>query len=145
MKLEPRGKYAGVKVHLDGEECGEIISIPPGAKDEMLSFYISLRKHILKLQKVRPDLLKDRTPAQVEAELKEEAAKATMKLAKAGVAGEWNKVGEDCEVVILPGDPGKVQVFWRKSFAEYESMNEFLAFHPLPASRVRVRAIEVTK
>lgn len=180
MKLEPRGKYPGVKVHLEAEECEELLKICASYCDEFLAefghtsdglpygpknpsqtvgdffgdsgpvhasyhsvkFTKKLVKAMQKLFKEEPDLLKPRSEDQIQAELKEEAAKATMKLAKAGAgAGEWNDANDPTfKVVVFPS--GKLQTFQRKAFAEWTDWGQFLKEAAIPPGLINVRAIK---
>lgn len=96
MKIEPRGKYPGVKVHLDEKECEELI------KDQALNsvegerrlakFGAKLVRKILTLQEESPTLLQPRTEDQIRAELIEERDKSIAKLAAMDQGQDWKKV-----------------------------------------------------
>ena len=76
MKIEPRGKYAGVKVHLDGEEAQNFLTVyekwyhllsppPISKKFGALNFALQLGKKIKNLMKEHPQLLEDRTEDEI--------------------------------------------------------------------------------
>lgn len=83
MKIEPRGKYPGVKVHLDEKECEELLQAYEGGyiKVNVPHFFgLKLAKQIKDLLAEEPDLLTPRTPEQVKAILAKEVEKAKMQL-----------------------------------------------------------------
>lgn len=98
MKIEPRGKYAGVKVHLEGEECEELLDIYNARncasdldKDNLsLRFAIRLGKKINQLLEEEPKLLEDRTDEQIKAALLKEQEESTRKLEKLEKGQKWN-------------------------------------------------------
>lgn len=97
MKLERRGKYAGVKVHLDGPECELILSdFSMTSQDKNMmreaNFYLRLRKKLEELKKEFPDLLKDRTPEEIEVELKSEMLKSELKLDALSHGKDWKGI-----------------------------------------------------
>ena len=95
MKLEPRGKYAGIKVHLDGPEVENVLSTGDNtveAQEKALIFVKDLRKAIKGEMKKFPDLLTDKTPEQVAEMLVHEAEKAQAKLAALQEGKDWTKV-----------------------------------------------------
>ncbi len=72
IKIEPRGKYAGVKVHLDGEEAKEFLAFAEGVegvgttkKTGVLKFACKLGAKINKLVGEVPNLFEDRTEEQI--------------------------------------------------------------------------------
>lgn len=110
MKIEKRGKYAGVKVHLDEKECEELIQIallsgdmnyspfPPENKGMVqiaFGFGQKLGKKIHALIEKEPDLLKERTPEQVQHELEVELESATLKIAAMKNGGNWKEIHID--------------------------------------------------
>ncbi len=101
MKLEPRGKYPGVKIHLDEKEVealkvsGQLIGgepIPNLTVDHpFYRFGQKLSRKIHALMAEHPDLLMPRTPEQIKAELQLEQQKAADKLAKMAEGAKWNE------------------------------------------------------
>ena len=96
MKLEARGKYPGVKVHLDREECEAILQatppskgIPPGPQQRLTAFYFTLRGYLWDAIKKDPLLLEDRTEDQIKAELLAEKEKSEKKLALIAKGKDW--------------------------------------------------------
>lgn len=89
IKIEPRGKYSGCKIHLDSEE---VTSILKGDSVVMLEFCKELAHLIKDLLKKEPDLLKDRTPEQVAAILAKEVEKASLQLNAVKSGKQWQKV-----------------------------------------------------
>ena len=88
MKLERRGKYPGVKVHLEPEECSAVtddvgICCPPIIK--------KLRKLIKRAMKDDPSLFDDRTDDEIREELEVERDKSIEKLEKLNGGGKWNE------------------------------------------------------
>lgn len=90
MKIEPRGKYGGVKIHLEPEECelflalaGKIGTYAPEneeLKKQIFGFSSKMGMKIKDLLAKEPDLLAERTPEQVKAILAKEVEKAKMQL-----------------------------------------------------------------
>lgn len=122
MKCEPRGKYSGVKVHLDEEECKTLLAAAEGiAIDELyhtptlvtaclamlgdsgtlktlqdvIEHVRMLGEHIRKLLKQEPGLLNERTPEQIAAILAKESEKAALQLKALQSGAEWKKVDPD--------------------------------------------------
>ena len=98
-KIEPRGKYAGVKIHLNGEECQAILNWrtdwkSTGEPDQILPRDLTrkMAKAIKDLMKENPDLLKDRTPEQVAASLAKDAEKIEKQQAALASKKDWKKV-----------------------------------------------------
>ena len=105
MKIEKRGKYAGVKVHLDEAECQAILDHDPGLAHPQfpvlvkintytvsMHFHGTLRKKIIRLIAEEPDLLKDRTPEEVQHELEVEFESARQKLAAIQKGADWKEI-----------------------------------------------------
>ena len=90
MKLEPRGKYPGIKIHLDEVEV-KALTNPPPSEIEAFAFTTRLSKKIHALMQEHPDLLLPRTPEQIAAELQLELEKSQAKLAKMAAGGKWNE------------------------------------------------------
>lgn len=94
MKLERRGKYPGIKVHFDPEECQQICD-----RLEWLSIYHpdnqikplrKLRKLIKRAIDDDPTLFDDRTEDEIKKELKIERDKSTARLKLMNAGGKWN-------------------------------------------------------
>lgn len=97
MKVEPRGKFAGVKVHLDAEEVTSLLSRPSGdvlSSSIMEEMVRVLGKSVMK----DPSILLERTPAQIAAALEKEevAAREKKKVLLSGF--DWKKVKTKVEV-----------------------------------------------
>lgn len=90
MKIEPRGKYGGVKVHLDSEECERLIDVP--TVSFTLPFVQSLGSKIKHLMQEEPDLLMDRTQEQIAAILAKESEKAQLQLNQIKSGSQWQQV-----------------------------------------------------
>lgn len=96
MKLERRGKYPGVKVHLEKDECEEILKVMnggevvPGEEFITYNFYHKLGKQINKLIQSEPDLLIDRTPEQVKEVVELEFITAQKKLEALQQGKKWD-------------------------------------------------------
>ena len=102
MEAEKRGKYAGVKLHLDETESQKLLDwnvkrkagkvIAETISEEAIEFCKQVAKAIKKLQKEYPDLLKDRTPEEVKAALEKDQAKIVKQLGKMAIGGDWKQV-----------------------------------------------------
>lgn len=101
MKIEKRGKYAGVKVHLDEEECLTytqfFFAISAGlaelhAEQPAIKLGVRLGKKITLLLKEEPNLLKPRTDEEIQHELLVELESATQKIAAIKAGGDWKGV-----------------------------------------------------
>lgn len=90
MKLEPRGKYPGIKIHLDEVEV-KALTNPPPSEMEAFAFTTRLGKKIRALMAEFPDLLAPRTEEQIKAELQLELEKSQLKLAKMAEGAKWNE------------------------------------------------------
>ena len=110
MKIEKRGKYAGVKVHLEPDECEEFIKLatdmgkveidggyansphfPPKGFNYM-TLSTKLGKKISKLLKEEPSLLKERTPEEIQHELEVELESAQKKIHALKTGGNWKEI-----------------------------------------------------
>lgn len=99
MKLESRGKYPGVKVHLDPEECEALLKL---AEANFMGYGIEIKvplslaskmgKSIKDLLVEQPDLLKERTPEQIAAILAKESEKAGLQLNALKNGKDWKKI-----------------------------------------------------
>lgn len=93
MKLEPRGKYPGVKIHLDEKETRDVLDIDDKASTgKAWDFIVKLARKIHKLQNDLPTLLEERTEEEIRAELEEERDKSIAKLAAMDKGKDWKKV-----------------------------------------------------
>ena len=88
MKLERRGKYPGVKVHLEKDEC--VLLMEP--KGNWLPLVTKLIKNLTKLAKEEPTLLEDRSEEEILATLSKEAIESDLKLKAIGKGADWKKV-----------------------------------------------------
>jgi hypothetical protein len=106
MKIEKRGKYPGVKVHLDPEECEAFLQfaedvaksalpVPTNTllvQDTFFSVSLKIGKKMLKLRDEAPNFLKERTPLEIEQALLKDKQKIEQQL-QAGIAnGAWKQV-----------------------------------------------------
>ena len=101
MKIEPRGKYPGVKIHFDKEECEILLDLveyqsklkkllPPGPLHAQLT--MKMAKSIYKLKEEMPTLLEDRTEEEIHATLSKELIESEQKLAAIGKGADWKKI-----------------------------------------------------
>ena len=90
MKIEARGKYPGIKVHLDETEVQAVLNtVQQTAKNSALSFVNKLGQKILTLLADEPSLLKPRTPEQIKQSIEEELEKLSAKKAKIEAGLDW--------------------------------------------------------
>lgn len=89
MKLERRGKYPGVKLHLDRGECLNLTSPHPFVRDQMLW---AIREKVRDAIAEDPTILDDRTEEEIHATLSKEAIESKIKLEKLGKKEDWKKV-----------------------------------------------------
>ncbi len=95
MKIEKRGKYAGVKVHLDENECAQLLELTPEsyeADNVSVKFVGKLGKKIRMLLLEEPNLLKPRTPDEIKHELEVELESATLKLKALHTGQDWKEI-----------------------------------------------------
>jgi hypothetical protein len=103
VKVESRGKYAGVKVHLDTEECEVLMGMAdatayPTHAVVMTTFAVPLKlarkmgQSIKELLSEQPGLLKERTPEQIAAILAKESEKAGIQLNRLKNGKDWKKI-----------------------------------------------------
>ena len=108
MKIEKRGKYAGVKVHLEPEECEVFLKLASdvemanssikaqetlsGVHPNHLLLSLKLGKKINQLIKDEPNLLKARTPEEIQAELENEYESAKLKLEAINKGKDWKEI-----------------------------------------------------
>ena len=94
MKAEARGKFSGVKIHLDAEECQEILQCLEGSTLTWSStfsakFLAKLGKKIKALLVEHPDLLEERTEEQVQAALLRDHGKIEKQLEALANGLDW--------------------------------------------------------
>ena len=97
MKIEPRDKYAGVKVHLDGDEAGAFLKWADGKWSDdpnpsLIKFASKLGRKIQRLIEEVPNLLEDRTEDQVKEALEGDAEKISKQLAALSGGKDWKRV-----------------------------------------------------
>lgn len=101
MKIEARGKYPGVKVHLDGEEAQMFldfignqtaIKVTEKANPTVAQFATKLGKKVQKLIGEFPNLLSERTPEQIKESLNGDLEKIHDQLAAMSSGKDWKKV-----------------------------------------------------
>jgi hypothetical protein len=99
IKVESRGKYPGVKLHLEPEEVSVILAQLGEGQDEdsgdLYELNLKMAKKISKLQEETPGLLDERTPEQVKAILVKEVEKAAMQLKMVEAGQDPSKVDKD--------------------------------------------------
>ena len=96
MKIEARGKYPGVKVHLDEEETQMFLKLA-GSQATYISgpvakFSIKLAGKINTLTSEHPNLVEERTQEEVLAALLRDQAKIQEQLAAIAAKHDWKKV-----------------------------------------------------
>ena len=100
MEADSRGKYAGIKLHLDEKESQAFLDwhtkIKAGQKqssDEHNSFPFQMAKQVAKAIKLllreKPEALQPRTPEQIEAAMLRDKAKIEKQLA---AKDKWKEV-----------------------------------------------------
>ena len=101
MKIEKRGKYGGVKVHLDGEEAEEFLNYFTADKKGVVEgdllifppkFAVRLGKKIANLVSEFPTLFEDRTEEEIQEALSSDAEKIDAQLKALGEGKDWKKV-----------------------------------------------------
>ena len=108
MKIEKRGKYAGVKVHLEPEECETFLKLAEdvdkadssikaqstmsGIKPTFMLLSLKLGKKIKNLIADEPNLLAPRTPEEIQAELENEFESAKLKLDAIKKGKDWKEI-----------------------------------------------------
>lgn len=100
MKLEPRGKFGGVKVHLDSKECQSFMDYAKeihgkgGLINQNLSnpfqMTVVIGTKIAKLLAKHPDLLEDKSEDHIKEILMSEAEKAQAKLDLLNKGSKWD-------------------------------------------------------
>ena len=89
MKIERRGKYAGVKLHLDREECEKIIGFNPMNCGRVLNEIIGKIREAIKED---PTILEDRSEEEIQATLMKEYTESEKKLKHIKEGLDWKKV-----------------------------------------------------
>ena len=106
MKIETRGKYPGIKVHLEPDECEVFLALAADHKKAgseyqasgvgMIPSYFSLSvklgKKIAALKQENPTVFEERTPDQIHATLSKELIESQEKLAAMGKGADWTKI-----------------------------------------------------
>jgi hypothetical protein len=104
--LETRGKYPGVKVHLEPAEIQVILTYfdiqaqgvyqgPGHPADAIEALIAKMNKKIRELQVKEPTLLDERTPEQIAAILAKEVEAATLKLQRMKDGKDWKKINPE--------------------------------------------------
>ena len=99
MKIERRGKYPGVKVHLEKGECEMLIKlwesmkgINIAASTTDIAFLFKLARKVSNLAEEEPTLLEERSEEEILATLSKEAIESDLKLKAIGKGADWKKV-----------------------------------------------------
>ena len=101
MKVERRGKYPGVKVHLEKDECEVFLELVKDHKKAgghvytqptYFSLSVKMGQKIASLLKDEPALLEERTEEDIVAALSKEAIEADLKLKEIGKGADWKKI-----------------------------------------------------
>lgn len=105
MKIESRGKYAGIKVHLDAEEATQFLAwadqegtikdlkkVSVETVKVPVLFAIKLGGKIAKLLKDDPKVLEDRTPEQIAASMQKDLDKIIAQQHAMSSGKDWKKV-----------------------------------------------------
>lgn len=95
-KVEKRGKYKGVKIHLSDDASQLLMnfsdSYDPTIRLQVEVLCIDIGKKIKKLQDEYPNLLVDRSPEEIKAELENEFESAKKKLEAIESKKDWKQV-----------------------------------------------------
>ena len=101
-KSDRRGKYPGIKAHLDEADCQELLEwykhLKEGTKSskelmpEGIQFAKRLAKTVKEVLAENPDLLEERTPEQVREALEKDQKKIQEQLATMKSGDDWKKV-----------------------------------------------------
>lgn len=121
MKIEKRGKYPGIKVHLEPDECEPFITLAAdhkkagGETATTPSYYtlaVKLGKKIAALNTEDPGVFTPRTQEEIKAELEEEMRSSAAKLAAMQNGSDWTTT--KVKVFMAPfKDVQKGQMFTR--------------------------------
>ena len=101
-KCEARGKYAGCKWHADANECQDILDWHVAYKARLVGHQVptevpikylkQIAKAIRELLQEHPDMLKERTEAEVKASLEKDQKKITEQLSTIQAKKDWKAV-----------------------------------------------------
>lgn len=92
MKLERRGKYPGIKLHLDKEECEGINAVKYLNIIGMPKILITLVNEVKRALEEDPSLLEERTEEEIKATLMKEYVESEKKLKHIKDGLDWKKV-----------------------------------------------------
>lgn len=96
MKAEKRGKYSGVKLHLDGPECEFYLKLSKNPTPKLFAeagnIAVKIGAKIAKLQAEYPSLLKERTKVEIQHELEVELESADKKIKALKSGGNWQDI-----------------------------------------------------
>jgi len=100
MKVETRGKYPGVKLHLEPEECEALIKFAAGSTEltklsVVTPLILKMGKKIVALKEDNPKLLDERTPEEVKAILAKEVEKAQLQLKTLVQTGQFKEIDKE--------------------------------------------------
>jgi hypothetical protein len=110
IKLERRGKYPGVKVHLDKDQCLVVQRYmtaprPDGAKAAFKALTAEIAETINALLTDDPSVLEERTEEQIIKELEIERQKSEAKLKKLAAGKDWKTIKETADGQVIDKDP----------------------------------------
>lgn len=97
-KSDRRGKYPGCKIHMDDKDCQEFLDwytkykVGEEVEPEAVGFAKRIAKSIKVILTEHPDLLKERTPEQVEESLLRDKKKIEEQLAVKASGKDWKAV-----------------------------------------------------
>jgi len=94
IKFERRGKYPGVKIHLDREECEALVGKPHNIPLTTKAFELAamIRKKLIRAIEEDPSILEERTEEEIKATLMKEYVESEKKLAHIKDGLDWKKV-----------------------------------------------------
>lgn len=92
MKVEPRGKYAGVKLHLDENEVKQLLDAQVHGAKAAQSLVQEMATSVSSALAKNPDMLKARTQAQIIKALKRDQKKISEQLAAIDGGKDWKTV-----------------------------------------------------
>lgn len=95
-KCERRGKWPGTKIHLGADTSQLLIDLYKtptiDIREDVYDLCISIGKCLSKLIVEYPDMLEDRTPEQVKAELENEFESSKQKLEAIASKKDWKEI-----------------------------------------------------
>lgn len=95
-KCERRGKFPGTKIHLGAETSQLLIDLykgpTPNIRSDVYDLCVAIGRCLSKLIIEYPNLLKDRTPEEIKAELENEFTSAQKKLEAIAAKKDWTQV-----------------------------------------------------